>query len=170
MVKSVGSMGPLCSQTVEYLLNTERRTFSEIATFFECTYFDAYHFARAQKIAIKVAKSGRRIDPKIRAEAERLLTTTNMPIIEIQQKLGLRSRHSIYLIRQRLEREQTRLAVTEEAEAGMSFVDTPQRQELRRCPEHGRVTVWPCVQCAAQKFRQQNKVNRPQLLFSSGSR
>ena len=90
-------MGPLCRETIEYLLNTERRTFSEIATFFECTYFDAYHFARAQKIAVKVAKSGRRIDPKIKAEAERLLTTTNLPIIEIQQKLGLSSRHVCFL-------------------------------------------------------------------------
>ena len=168
MVKRIGSMGPLCRETIEYLLNTERRTVSEIAAFFEVEYFHARRFIEQNKIPLLVAKSGRPIRVELKAEAERLLTETNLSIMEIQQRLGFKSRHTIYLIRERLEREQARAAVAEEAEAGLSFVDIAQRQELRRCPEHGKVSVWPCVICEAERYRAQSKANRLKIFSKTG--
>ena len=170
MVKSiaVGSMGELQVDIVEELLNIEKRTIAQIASFFETEYFCVRKFIEQKGIPILVAKSGRPIDAKLKAEAERLLTQTNLSIFEIQKRLGLKSRHTIYLIRERLEREQMRLAVIEEQENGLSFVDTPQRQELRRCLEHGKVSVWPCVICEAQKYRAQAKTNQLKVFAKTG--
>ncbi len=167
MVKLVGSMGPLRVDIVEELLNVERRTFAEVAAFFEVDYFHAYAFAKQKGIVVRVAKSGRRVPKAIKAEAERLLIETNLPIIEIAKRLGLPSRHSIYLIRQRLQREQFRQVVSQE-KSGMSFSEVSQRQEFKRCEFHGKVSIWPCVACEAERFRAQAKANQLKIFAKTG--
>ena len=100
-----------------------------------------------------VPKSGRRIAPEKKAEAERLLTETNMPIIDIAKQLGLRSRHSIYLIRDRLQREQEKESVIEEQESGEVGTTFKTLTKTKRCEVHGNVSVWPCVICEAERFK-----------------
>jgi hypothetical protein len=72
------------------------------------------------------------------------LETTNLTLIDIQRKLGLSSRSTIYRLRDMIER---RIA----NEAG-DFC--PRRLNgAKRCPKHGLVNVWPCVACEAENHR-----------------
>lgn len=144
-------------------------TVGAVAEFLRSDYFSVYKIVkeikkdsdpkakrngRWRKIRMVVPpKSGRRISFEKKAEAERLLTTTNMPIIEIAKMLGLRSRHSIYLIRERLQREQEKESVIEEQQSGSVGTTFKTLTKTKRCEVHGNVSVWPCVICEAQKFR-----------------
>ena len=102
-------------------------------------------------------KSGRRIPRDKLKEVKRLLLSTNLTIVEIAEKLGLRSRSSIYYLRNQLLQK-------EEAKAGgFSFHEV--KNESRRCELHGPVAVWPCVACEAERYRQANaKPSQPLLL------
>jgi transposase-like protein len=144
-------------------------TVGAVAEFLRTDYFSVYKIVnelkadpnprakrrgRWQKIKLVVVpKSGRRIAPEKKQEAERLLTTTNMPIIEIAKQLGLQSRHTIYLIRERLQREQEKASVREEQESGSIGTTFKTLTKTKRCEVHGVVSVWPCVQCEAERFR-----------------
>ena len=162
-MKSLGTMGPLCRQTIEELLNVEGRTIKEIAAFFETDYFDVYKFIQTEQIPVLFPKSGRRIPAETMAEAKRLFLESNMPILDIAKRLGLRSRSSIYCLRDRLQRETQREAV-EEVD-GRSFKDV---SEVRRCPEHGKVTTWPCVACEALAYRKRHESAWVQILSNAG--
>lgn len=107
---------------------------------------------RWKKIKMVVApKSGRRIDPAKMAEARRLLLETNLGILEIAKRLGFRSRSSIYCLRERLKREEEKESVIEEGSGGLTFKTLT---EKKKCPVHGAVSVWPCVMCEAERYRQ----------------
>ena len=164
-MKSLGTMGPLCRQTIEELLNVEGRTIKEIAAFFETDYFDVYKFIQTEQIPVLFPKSGRRIPAEKMAEAKRLFLESNMPILEIANRLGLSSRSSIYCLRDRIQRETQREAVAEEEVDGRSFKDV---SEVRRCPEHGKVTTWPCVACEALAYRKRHESAWVQILSNAG--
>lgn len=151
-----GTMGPLRRDIVEELLNAEKRTIGQIASFFEVDYFTVRNFIRANRIPILVPKSGRRIDAKKKQEAMRLLQETDMSILQIAKRLGFRSRSAIYEMRNSLRKQKEREAVSEEPH-GLSFVQIGQREQSRKCPTHGRVSVWPCVMCEAEKYRKLNR-------------
>lgn len=152
-----GTMGPLRRDIVEEMLNIEGCTFQQVADFFEVDYYRAYLFAKRERIEVRVPKSGRRIDPKKKQEAMKLLETTNMGVLAIAKLLGFRSRSSIYAWRNSLRKQKEREAVSEERN-GLSFSEIRQKEQSRRCPEHGKVNVWPCVMCEAKRYQQQNRL------------
>lgn len=47
---------------------------------------------------------------------------------------------------------QRRAAIVRRADDEPETVDF-HRVKLQRCPEHGAVTIWPCVQCSAEQER-----------------
>jgi AraC-like DNA-binding protein len=141
-------------------------TVKAVAEFLRTDYFSVYKIVneiksdpapkakrgrRWQKIQIvMVPKPGRRIPSEKMAEAKRLLLESNLGILEIAKRLGLRSRSSIYCLRDRLQREQENESVREEGSTGTTFktLTKPKRWEV-----HGDVSVWPCVICEAEKHR-----------------
>lgn len=144
-------------------------TVGAVAEFLRTDYFSVYKIVnelrndpmprakrngrwRSVKMVI-VPKSGRRIAADKKSEAERLLLETNLGISEIAKQLGLRSRHSIYLIRERLQREQEKESVREEQEIGEVGTTFKTLSKVKRCEVHGKVSVWPCVICEAERFR-----------------
>lgn len=148
-------------------------TVGAVAEFLRTDYFSVYKIVndlksdpnprakrrgRWHKIKLVIVpKSGRRIAPEKKAEAERLLTETNLPIFEIAKQLGLRSRHSIYLIRERLQREQENESVREEQESGSVGTTFKTLTKTKRCEVHGEVSVWPCVMCEAERARKNRR-------------
>jgi len=148
-------MAKLQRKTVARLLNKEEKTIGEIASLLGTDYFSIRNFIIKKKIPILVPKSGRRIDPAKMAEARRLLLETNLGILEISKRLGFRSRSSIYCLRDRLQREQEKESVVEEGSGGLTFKTLT---EKKKCPTHGAVSVWPCVMCEANRYRQENRL------------
>ena len=144
-------------------------TVGAVAEFLRSDYFSVYKIVnelkndpnpkakrggRWKRISLVVVpKSGRRISAEKKIEAERLLLETNLGILEIAKRLGLRSRHSVYLIRDRLQREQERESVREEEASGSVGTTFKTLTKTKRCEVHGAVSVWPCVICEAEKFR-----------------
>jgi hypothetical protein len=141
-------------------------TVGSVAEFLRTDYFSVYKIVNELKAdpnprakrngrwqsidLVVVPKSGRRIPSEKMDEAKRLLLETNLGILEISKRLGLRSRHSLYLLRDRLQREQEKESVIEEGLNGATFTNLV---KTKRCPSHGNVSVWPCVICEAEKFR-----------------
>lgn len=163
--KGLSMKRPLCRRTIERLLNRKGLTVKQIAAHYEVGYFDIYSFIEKKQIPVTFPKSGRRIPAEKMVEAKRLLLESNMPILDIAKQLGLQSRSSIYCLRDRLEKEKQREAVEEENANGKSFAKA---NDIKRCPEHGKTSVWPCVACEAIAYRKRHASAWVQLLGQTG--
>ncbi|MEO1529437.1 MAG: helix-turn-helix domain-containing protein [Planctomycetota bacterium] len=88
--------------------------------------------------------AGRQLDDEQRSEIERRRVDEGESIRSIASAMGLpKSKVGRYARRRFLEVER------EGQDDGVEFVDASTKSEIRRCPKHGRVSVWPCVACAA---------------------
>lgn len=127
---------------VAYLLG-EGKVISEVAKIIGTEFWPLYRFIRSENLGdAMTARHGRRLSKRTLAEIRRLLMREGCTPVEIQRRLKLRSRTTIYCLLAEMRR-------AEEKKAGE--FQPRETSEVRRCPKHGLLTVWPCVACEAER-------------------
>ena len=106
---------------------------------------------RVKRVKLEIlfpARKGRKVPAEKISEIRRMLLKTNLTPMEIARSLNMKSRSSIYRIRN---------AMLSKAKKKAGEFQPKEESVVRRCEKHGLVNVWPCVACEAEKYRSKVK-------------
>lgn len=118
----------------------QRKRLAEVARELDLPYTYVQRIARASSVKYV----GRRLDPQQIAEVKRLRVQEGLSIRLIARQMNLpkskigRACKSMH---------------DKVVDGGGTAVRPMKTKEPMRCPEHGLLTIWPCVACAAMRQR-----------------
>jgi transposase len=121
------------------ILILENFTLQEISEILRESYGAVYSFVKKNFIQLPPGR-GRKFPAK-RKEISRLLLESDLSTRAIARRVGVSQRTVCYHAK--------KIRVENHREAGE--FQPVELQEVRRCPVHGLVNVWPCVACESSK-------------------
>lgn len=121
------------------ILILENLTLREISEIFGEPYHAIYSLIKKNFITLPPGR-GRKFPGK-RKEILRLLMESELPTREIARRVGVSQRTVCY------HAKKIRIAARREA----GEFQPVELDQVRRCPVHGLVKVWPCVACESAK-------------------